>query len=111
MKYIFEIKHSFSLVFATSVQVKMKKYLKKKNQLRYLKLLAQKLNFSIEINDKYSEFKIGYTAQIGLQKHLLLKKLCRKYMLIVIFTEKKLLERFTKKNCRKQFKKNFGQKK
>ena len=33
--YVNVIKHYFFLVFVTSVEVKMKKYLKKKNQLEY----------------------------------------------------------------------------
>ena len=36
LKYhLFKIKHDFVLVFVTSVEVKMKKYLGKKNQLKY----------------------------------------------------------------------------
>ena len=45
--------------------------------------------------------------QIGLRKFLWLKKLktlCRGPMLLVILKVKKLLERFTKKNCKKQMK-------
>ena len=38
--HIFAIKHYFFIVFVTNVEVKMKKYLKKKNQLKYLKFLA-----------------------------------------------------------------------
>ena len=43
--------------------------------------------------------------QIDLTKFLrlkALKRLCRGHLLLVILTEKKLLERFTKKNCEKQ---------
>ena len=43
------------------------------------------------------------TFQIGLKKFLQLKKLktlCRGHMLFVILKPKKLLERFTKKNCK-----------
>ena len=43
--------------------------------------------------------------QIGLKKTLWLKTfniLCHGHMLLIILTEKKLLERFTKKNCKKK---------
>ena len=43
--------------------------------------------------------------QVGLKKFLRLKKfkiLCRGYMLLVILTVKKLLERFTKKDSKKK---------
>ena len=49
--------------------------------------------------------------QIVSKRFLLLKKLkilCHGHMLLVILTEKKLLERFTKKNCEKQIKKSLG---
>ena len=39
------------------------------------------------------------------------KKLCHGHMLLVILKAKKLLERFTKKNCKKQIKKSLGLKK
>ena len=83
---------------------------------------------SKEINNKNPKFKIGaivrkskyinilpkVTLQIGLKKLLLLKKLkilCRGHMLLMIFMEKKLLERFTKEICKKQIKKNLELKK
>ena len=52
--------------------------------------------------------------QICLEKILSLKKLktlCRGHMLLVILKVKKLLERFTKKNCKKQIKKSLESKK
>ena len=54
------------------------------------------------------------TLQIGLKKFLRLKKLrtlFRVHMLLVILKEKKLLKRFTKKNCQKQIKKSLELKK
>ena len=52
--------------------------------------------------------------QIGQKKFLALKKLkilfCG-YMFLMILTEKKLLELFTKKNCKKQIKKSLELKK
>ena len=54
------------------------------------------------------------TSQIGLKKFLLLnrlKTLCRGHMLLVILMVKKLLECFTKVNCKKQIKKNLQFKK
>ena len=53
---------------------------------------------------KYKNFLQKGTLQIGLKKFLLLKKLkmlCLGYMLLVILTEKKSLERFTKKYSKK----------
>ena len=50
------------------------------------------------------------TLQIGLKKFLRLKKLrtlFRVHMLLVILKEKKLLKRFTKKNCQKANQKEF----
>ena len=50
------------------------------------------------------------TLQIGLKKFLWLKKLkilCRRPILLVILTVKKLLELFMKKNCKNQIKKEF----
>ena len=55
---------------------------------------------------EYQNIKIflqKITSQIGLKKFLQLKKLktlCRGHMLFVILKAKKLLERFTKKNCK-----------
>ena len=52
--------------------------------------------------------------QIGLKRFLRLKKLktlCRGDMLLVILKAKNLLERFTKKNCKKQIKKSLELKK
>ena len=49
-------------------------------------------------------------SQIGLDKLLFFKKvktLCRRHMLLVFLTEKKLLGRFTKKYCKKQLKKSL----
>ena len=46
--------------------------------------------------------------QIGLKKSLrlkMLKTLCRGHMLLLILTDKKFLELFTKKNCKKKKKK------
>ena len=54
------------------------------------------------------------TSDIGLKNFLWLKKLkilCRGYMLLVILTEKKLLQFFTKKNSKKQIKKSLEFKK
>ena len=81
---------------------------------------------SKEINDKNPKFKIDdnvriskyiyiflqkVTIQICLKKCLWLKKLKICYipvnMLLMILMEKKLLERFTKTNCRKTNKKSL----
>ena len=54
------------------------------------------------------------TLQISLKKFLWLKRLkilCLGHMLLMILMEKKLLEHFTKTNCKKQIKKNLELKK
>ena len=48
--------------------------------------------------------------QIG-QKKLTKKVICHGYILIVILMVKKLLDRFTKNDCKSQVKKNLGSKK
>ena len=53
-------------------------------------------------------FQIGQKMQLWLQK---LKILFHGHMLLLILTEKKLLEGFTKKNCKKQIEKNLEFKK
>ena len=82
------------------------------------------VNSSKEINGRDPKFKIGNfiriskykknlekaTFQIGLQKFLWLEKLktlWRGYMIRVVLSEKKLLECFTKKSCKKQIKKSL----
>ena len=75
------------------------------------------INSSKEINDKYLKFNIGDIVriwksknifalfEIGLSKILWLKNLktlCCGDMLLVILTEKKLLERVTKNNSKKK---------
>ena len=76
------------------------------------------INSSKEINDKDPKFKIGDTVRISkykniftkghvlnwLKKFLCLKnlnKLCHGHILLLILTEKILLERFTKENWEK----------
>ena len=88
------------------------------------------INSSKEINDKDPKFKVGDIVriskyktllqkamfQIGLQKLLFLKKLktlCRGQVISDLNGQdkKKLLEPFTKKNCKKQIKKSLKSKK
>ena len=81
-----------------------------------------------EINKKYGKFKTGHRIrmsqyknilqkvllQIAQEKFLWLKKLeilCPRHILLMILMEKKLLEHFTKKYCKKQIKKNVEFKK
>ena len=76
------------------------------------------------INDKDPEFKIGDIVRTTQYKNnfakgyspnwseevLMIKKvkiLCCGHILLMILTEKKLLELFTKKNCKKQIKKSL----
>ena len=75
------------------------------------------VNPSVYINfnpkSKYQNIKIFLQKamfQIGMKKFLCLKKiktLCHGHMLLAMLTEKKLLERFTKKNCKKTNQKEF----
>ena len=82
------------------------------------------IDSSKEINNKDPKFKLVIlleyqniktflqmvTFQLGLKKFSWLKNLkilCRGHILLMILTEKKLLERFTKMNCKKQIKKNL----
>ena len=63
---------------------------------------------------KMNKFLQKVTFQVSLKKLVQIKKLkalCRGHMLLVILTERKLMERFTKKNCKKQIKKCFELKK
>ena len=54
-KYMFVIRHYFFLVFVTRVKVNMKKDLKNKNQLRYLKFLSQEFRLK-NIDEKRNYF-------------------------------------------------------
>ena len=74
------------------------------------------IDSSKEISDKNPKFKIGDNVriskllQIGLKMCLWLKKLkilCRGHTLLMILFEKKLMERSTKTNCKKQIKKSL----
>ena len=88
------------------------------------------INSRKEVNDKNCEFKIGDIVRISKYKNILKngcvsnwseevfviknkmsKTLCRGRMLLAILTEKKLLERSTIKNCKKQIKKSLELKK
>ena len=86
------------------------------------------IDSSKEINEKDPKFKVGILLeyqniktflpkamfQIGLMKFLLLKNLktlFRGHLLLAILKSKKLLERFTKKNYKKQIKKSLELKK
>ena len=86
------------------------------------------INSSKESNDKDPKFKIGHIVRISKYKSIFakgyvpirsekvlwlkkLKTLRRGDMLLVILKAKKLLECFTKINCKKQIKKSLGWKK
>ena len=59
---------------------------------------------------KYKRFLQKAMLRIDLKKFLWLKKLkllCHRYVVSFILTEKKSLERFTKKNCKEQNKKSL----
>ena len=97
-----------------------------------MKLVDVKSNTYIdsvkEINEKDPKFKIGDNVRISKFKNAfakdnvpnwfeevlwlkILKIPCRGHMLSIILIEKKLFERFTKMNCKKQIKKNLELKK
>ena len=67
------------------------------------------VNSSKEINDKDPKFKISEIVRISKYKNILAKGYVPNWSeeLLVILTEKKLLERFTKKNCKKQIEKSL----
>ena len=81
------------------------------------------IDFNKENNKESPKFKIGDNVKISKYKDIFakdyfpnwseevqlkkLKTLCRGYMLLVILKVKKLLECFTKKNCKKTNQKEF----
>ena len=75
------------------------------------------INSSEEINDKDPQFNIGDIFAISKYKNNFAKFSVRNWrtcknavlwtLLLVILMEKKLLDNFTKKNCKKQMKKNL----
>ena len=84
------------------------------------------INFSKQINDEDSKFKIGDIVRISKYKNVFVKGyvpswseeifvitkvLSRGHMLLVILKAKKLLNIFMKKNCNKQTKKSLELKK
>ena len=86
------------------------------------------IDSSQAINDKDSKFKIADTVRLLKYKNIFskayvtnwskdvfvikkVKTLCQGHMLSVILKANKLLERFMKKNCKKQIKKNLKMKK
>ena len=77
-----------------------------------------------EVNEKDSKFEIGDVVRISKYNNIFakgctsnwfeevsvtkkVKILRRGYMLLMVWTEKKLLELFTNKNCKKQIKKSL----
>ena len=86
------------------------------------------INSSQEINDKDPKFEMGNIVRISKYKNIFAKgyvpnwseevfvnktskTLFRRHVLIVILKAKKLLERFTKKDCKKQIEKRLVLKK
>ena len=86
------------------------------------------INSSQEINDKDPKFKMGNIVRISKYKNIFAKgyvpnwseevfvnktskTLFRRHVLIVILKAKKLLERFTEKDCKKQIEKRLVLKK
>ena len=79
------------------------------------KLMMKILDLKLVILLKYRNIIFLQKAifQIGLKRFFIkkVKTLCSGHMLLVILKAKKLLERFTKKNCKKQVKKSLELKK
>ena len=77
------------------------------------------IEFNKENNKESPKFKVGDNVIIRKYKNSLkkflwlkkLKKLCHKNLLLVILTEKKSLECFTKNSCKKQIKRSLELKK
>ena len=99
------------------VDVKSSIYINSKKEIKYedsVKIVDLKLVILLEYQNIKTFLKKA-VFQIGLKKFLLSQKLkkilFRGHMLLVILKAKKLLERFTKKNCKKQIKKSLELKK
>ena len=94
------------------VDVKSKTYIDSSKKIN-----DKDLGLKLVILLEYQNIKIflqKVTLQIGLKKFLWLKKLkilCRGHTLLVILKEKRLLERFMKKNYKRQIKKSLALKK
>ena len=92
------------------VDVKSSIYINSKKEIKYegsVKIVDLKLVILLEYQNTKTFLKKA-VFQIGLKKFLLLQKLkkilFRGHMLLMILKAKKLLERFTKKNRKKQIK-------
>ena len=93
------------------VDVKSNTYIDSSKEINH-----QDPKFKVDHIVKISKYKIIFAKamlQIGMNKFLWLKKLktlFRGHMLLVTLKEKKLLERFRKRNCKKQIKKSHKNK-
>ena len=82
------------------------------------------IDFNVEKNDEDSQFKVGDSVRISKYKYIFaksdtqnwseevlwlkkLKILCCWHMLLAILTVKKFLERFMKKNCKREIKQSL----
>ena len=65
------------------------------------------VNFTIVRKNGTEMYSAHNKGKSVIAERLKLKKLCRGHMLLMILMEKKLLERFTKTNRKKQIKKSF----
>ena len=65
------------------------------------------VNFTIVRKNGTEMYSAHIKGKSVIAERLKLKKLCRGHMLLMILMEKKLLERFTKTNRKKQIKKSF----
>ena len=75
------------------------------------------IDFDVKNNDKDCKFKVGDQASMLKYKNIFAKVytqncseedfVYREYMLFVMLTVKKLLERLTKKNCKRKIKQSL----
>ena len=61
----------------------------------------------VRISKYKNIFAKGYTPNWS-EEVFVTKILCHRRMLLMVLTEKKFLEHFTKMNCKNQIKKNLG---
>ena len=88
----------------------MNKYSNTYHRAIKIKLVDVRPSIYIDFNKENNNLLQKTVVQLGLKKFLWFKKLkilCHGHMLLVILREKKLLERFTKKNYEKKNLKEF----
>ena len=98
--------NTYSTIKMKPVDVKSKTCIDSSQEINMIKIWNLKLVVMLK-HQNMKIFLLKVTLQIGQKKILWLKKLkivCRESMLLVILTGKKLLECFTKTNCKNKSK-------